>query len=186
MNEGEIRTLIRREIREAMAPIFMAMNISNESSSRSTIKRFSTEGPIPNTRNIQPYGFSSRAPANTPCFTIPVAGDPTHLIMPGHFDENKPTTNDGEAILYDQYGHIIYLSQTKMQFGSKSSANPMMLGDIVQTLLSQMLEYIATHVHVGNFGYDTSVPTNATDFTNLKASPVDDSKIISAKCYTEK
>lgn len=186
MTEADIRLLIRREIMEVLAPILMGKIISNESNNRSTMRRMPSEAPLANLRNIQPYGVSSRAPAGTSCLTIPVAGDPTHINIAGHFDESRPTTKDGECILYDANGHIIYLSESKMQFGSKSSANPMMLGDIVLKLLSDLLELIANHRHVGNLGYQTSEPLTQMQFLQLKESPVDDEKIISNKCFTEK
>jgi hypothetical protein len=186
MVESEIKALIRKEVRQALAPILMALVVSNEDSNRSTVQRMPSEPAIGNLRNIQPYGYSSRAPVGTTCLATPVANDPTHLNMLGHFDSNRPTTEDGETLIYDAYTHIIYLSQDKMQFGSKASANPMMLGDIVQSCLSQFLELVANHTHVGNLGYATSVPQTQEDFLNLKASPVDNSDIISAKCFTEK
>ena len=186
MKEADIKALIRKEVREVLAPVLMALVVSNKDNNRTTAQRMPSEPAINNLRNIQPYGHSSRAPAGTSCLVAPIANDPTHLNMLGHFDSNRPTTNDGESILYDAYGHIIYLSQTKMQFGSKASANPMMLGDIVQACLSQFLELTANHVHIGNLGYNTSIPQTSSDFLALKSSPVDDSKIISDKCFTEK
>lgn len=186
MIESEIKALIRREVREALAPILMAVVTSNQDSNRTTAQRMQAEPPIGNMRNIQPYGYSSRAPVGTPCLVTPAAHDPTHLNMTGHYDEGRPTTEDGESILYDAYGHIVYLSQTKMQFGSKTSANPMMLGDIVQAMLSSFLQDVSVHKHIGNLGYYTAVPDNATAYTDLKASPVDDGAIISDKTFTEK
>ena len=186
MMEDDLRNMIRKEIREMLAPILLGFIVSNESNMTSTIKRMQSEGPIARTRNIQPFGISSRAPTNTTCLTIPISGDPTHLIMVGHYDSNKPSCNDSETILYDAYGHLIYLSQNKMQFGSKTSANPMMLGDIVQTLFENILDKIAAHRHIGNLGYQTSPPDNATEFEALKASPVQDGSIISSKAFTEK
>ena len=186
MTDSEIRSMIRREIKEVLAPILMATLVSNESSLRSSASRFKGDSPVGNLRNIQPFGFSSRAPANTDCLIIPVAGDPSHLNMVGHFDKTRPEVDaDGQSIMYDAFGHIIFLSENKMQFGSKSSLNPMMLGDIVQNLLSNFLDKTATHLHTGNLGYLTTAPTNAEDFENLKSSPVDDGKIISHKCFTE-
>lgn len=187
MTESEIRRLIRAEIREALAPIMMGFVVSNENVQRSTMKRTSMEGPTPNVRNIQPFGISSKAPPATEALFVPVNGDPTHVNMVGHFDKAKPeVTKDGETSLYDSFGHEVYLSENKMQFGSQASANPMMLGDVVQQLFSTLLELIASHNHIGNLGYPTGVPSNAAQFTELKASPVDDGAIISDKCFTEK
>lgn len=182
MNESDIIRLVRRVIRQELAPILLGSVVSNQDQNRTTIQHFATSSPIPKLRNIQPYGVASRAPPGTACLTIPIDGDPTHLNMVGHFDQSRPSMANGETILYDAFGHIVYLSDTKMQFGSKTSANPMMLGDIVQTLLSEMLELIADHVHPAP-GYP---PNNFEEFLDLKESPVDDGAIISDIAFTEK
>jgi hypothetical protein len=187
MTEAEIIRLVKQIVREELAPILMANVVSNESQLRSTIQRFSTDSEISNLRNIQPYGVSSRAPVGTSCLVIPVDGNPSHLNMVGHFDSAKPSTQDGEFILYDAYGHEVYLSQSKMQFGSKNSANPMMLGDIVQTLLGGVMDAIAQHQHLDQSGTSlTMPPNNAAAFEAFKASPIMDGGIISSKCFTEK
>lgn len=182
MTDGELRRMIRDIIRQELTTISMAFVNSNQSNQRSTIQRFKNDGPIPNIRSIQPFGISSRAPKDTDAVVAGVGGDVTHLIMLGHFDKSKPTGQDGETLLYDAFGHVVYLSQDKLQFGSKSSENPMMLGDLVQDFLSQLLEKIAEHTHPAP-GYP---PTNAAEFTALKASPVDDGTLVSDKAFTEK
>lgn len=187
MTDGEIRALIRREIREALTPIMMGFIESNESVQRSTIRRMSMEGAITNVRSIQPFGFSSKAPPKTEGLMIPVNGDATHINMVGHFDKDKPSVQtDGESLMYDSFGHMVYLSEAMMQFGSKNSANPMMLGDIVQELFSTMLELISNHVHIGNLGYPVGAMSTKSELVQLKASPIDDGAIISDKCFTEK
>jgi len=187
MEEYEIIRLIRQVIKQELAPILMGSVVSNESSSRSTIQRFATESPIGNLRSIQPYGVSSRAPAGTQGLIVPVRSDPTHLNLVGHFDEGKPTTNDGETILYDAYGHVIYLSQTKMQFGSKSSAQNMVLGQIFKTAFAKaLLDQLQLETHTGNLGYPTSVPNNAAQYLEIENSPIDDNAILSDKAFTEK
>ena len=186
ISDAEVREIVKREIREALAPIMMGFIVSNENVQRATIKRMSMEGPIPNARSIQPFGFSSKAPVGTEGLMVPVNGDPTHVNMVGHFDKHKPEVNEGESAQYDEFGHLVYLSESMMQFGSKNSANPMMLGDVVQQLFSNMLELIANHVHIGNLGYPVGAMSTKAQLTELKASPVDDGAIISDKCFTEK
>jgi len=187
MTENETKEFIRREIKYAISSILMGIDVSNQDNLRSTIKRVPTESPIKNTRSIQPFGLSSRAMPETECLIVPVNGDPTHLNMVGHFDKSKPTCEDGESMLYDAYGHVIYLSQSKMQFGSKTSANPMMLGDIVKKLFSDLLQLIIDHQHISSVpGYLSAPPFTATQFQLLKTSPVEDDKIISDKCFVEK
>lgn len=186
MTDSEIRQLIKETIRHELTQIMMGLVNSNQSNQRSTIQRFKTDGPIPNARSIQPFGVSSRAPKDTDSVIAGVGGDVTHLIMLGHFDKNKPETEDGETILYDAYGHIIYLSQDKIQIGSKSSDENLVLGQVFKELAKQWLQIDSEHDHIGNMGYKTSPPTQAADYLDLKASPVEDELVLSDVSFTEK
>ena len=182
MTESEIIQLVKRVVAEAIAPILMSTVTKNTDQFRTSVQRFPSDPGVNGLRNIQPFGLSSRAPAGTSALVVPVSGDASHLNVVGHFDANKPSENDGETILYNAFGQMVYLSDGKLQFGSKASANPMMLGDLVQTLLSNFLELYIAHSHAAP-GYP---PTNAADATTLKASPVDDGTLVSDKAFTEK
>lgn len=186
MTESEAIRLIRRVIRQELAPILLGSIVSNQDQNRSTVQRFSTDSQVPKLRNIQPYGVASRAPAKTPALIIPIDGDPTHLNMVGHFDESRPSMQDGETILYDAFGHIVYLSESKMQFGSKASDENMVLGKVFKQWAHDLLTQLAAEMHIGNMGYNTSVPTNASQYDALKASPIDDATILSDIAFTEK
>ena len=182
MNEGQIVEMIRQIIRQELAPILMGVVVSNESEARSTIKRFPNESPRKNIRSVLPYGLATKAPAGTQAFIIPAGGDQTNQNLVGHFDEKRPPVADGEVALYDAYGHVLYLSNGKIQLGSEASDENMVLGKVLKTFLSELLQDIATHTHPG-IG---SPPSNSADFISLKASPVDDSKILSDVSFTEK
>lgn len=186
MTESDVITLVRKILRKELVPTLMGVLVSNQDQLRITMQRFASEGSIPNLRNIQPFGVASRAPAGTALLVSPVGNDPSHLNVIGAFDANRPSLEDGESMLYDAYGHIVYLSQSKMQFGSKSSSENMVLGQVFKTMMDTLLTAIATHTHIGNLGYQTTPPDNAADFTNLKASPIDDDAILSDKAFTEK
>ena len=72
-----------------------------------------------------------------------------------------------------------------MRFGSKTSASPMVLGDIIKQCLSSFMNAYALHTHVGNLGFPTAPPDNAATVTALKADPIDNGAINSTKCFTE-
>ncbi len=186
MSDSDIIRLIKQTVTDMLAPILMGAVVSNDTQTRSTVQRFNSEAPIPGLRNIQPFGVSSKALPQTSALIIPIAGDPSHLNMVGHFDEAKPTGQDGETLLYDAYGHIIYLSQTKMQFGSKASAENMVLGQVFKTFMDNLLTQLQNETHIGNLGYETSVPVNAPQYEALQESPIDDDAILSDKAFTEK
>lgn len=186
MDEAEFGRLIREIVRQEIANVTMANVAANSSQTRITAKRFANDGEIQNVRNVQPFGVSSRPTPGMQSLLIPVGGHITNYSAVGQFDEGRPTGTDGETFLYDAYGHIVYLSQTKMQFGSKASDENMVLGKVFKKLVHDWLTADEAQTHVGNFGYPTSVPVNVADYTALKASPVDDLKVLSDKAFTEK
>lgn len=139
MTESDIIALIKRVVKQELAPIMMASVVSNESNNRSTLNRFASDANIPNARNIQPYGLSSRAPAGKSCLIIPVDGQPTHLNMVGHFDETRPGCEDGETVLYGADGQlIIFKNGGTIHQGSPSADEPVVLGNVLLMLLTKM------------------------------------------------
>lgn len=183
MTEQQIIGLIRRVIRQELSPILMGSIVSNESDTRSTIKRYPNESPRDDIRSVQPFGLASKAPAGTQAFIVPAGFDRTNQNIIGHFDEtNKPALNDGEVALYDAYGHVLYLSNGKIQLGSEASSENMVLGQVFKQFASDLLDALATHTHPG-IG---SPPSNMSKFTALKSSPVQDEKILSSISFTEK
>lgn len=181
MTEAELIRIIKRVVKQEMAPILMALVNSNESNTRSTLQRFATDSPTPNVRSIQPFGLSSRAPIGMDSLMLPINGDPTNQTMIGQYDKNKPTCEDGESILYNAFGQMVYLSDGKIQIGSKSANQNLVLGQIFKTFADSLLSAIATHTHPG-IGFP---PSNAATFTGLKASPIDDEAILSQENFTE-
>ena len=200
MNESEVRNLIRHEVRSFLTQVMLGEVVSNESEQRSTARRTGNEGPISKIRNIQPFGISSRAPAGTGGVLVPVNGDPTHLLLMGHFDTSKPACDDGDTILYDAHGNKISLINgeikalteklavisSTIKLGSEGSSNPLVLGDLLMEFLSDLLDLIIAHDHYGNLGFPTSPPRNAANFTAKKSSPVNDGTLVSGKSFTEK
>jgi hypothetical protein len=81
---------------------------------------------------------------------------------------------------------MVYLSNGKIQVGTKASASPLVLGDIFKTFMTSFLEQYIAHTHVGNLGYETSPPITASDTTELLTSPIEDSAILSDLAFTEK
>ena len=154
MNEADIIRLVRQVIRQEIAPIMMARVVSNESKNRSTLKRFESDAPFGNIRNIQPYGISSRAPKSTQALVIPVAGDITHQNMVGHFDEGRPSVADGESILYGADGQVVFMKTGgSIHQGSKTANEPVVLGNILKTTLNNILKAFIDNQNL--LGYDS-------------------------------
>lgn len=192
MNEAMIRKIIREMIQLELAPILMASVVSNTDQNRAVIRRFSSEGPIPNLRSIQPFGISSRAPAGTQGLVIPVNGDPTHLNLVGHFDTAKPACDDGETVLYGADGQVIYLkSGGTIHQGTEAADEPVVLGTVLQTFADNLLE---SFLQTGIVGYDSFglpvylSPDIAETMTTEKANHVDnpDTNFLAQKNFVER
>lgn len=182
MTEGQVRGVIRKVIRQELAQILLGSTTANKDQFYSSVQRFD-ETPIDNNRKILPFGISSRAPVGTQGLVVPVNGDPTHLVVVGDFDANRPTLNDGESMLYDQFGHVVYCSESKIQIGTKAAAENFVLGQVFKTFANNLLQAIAEHTHIGNLGYETSPPDNAEAFVELQASPINDEEILSDQIF---
>jgi hypothetical protein len=214
MTESDAIRLVKQVVREALAPILLGTVVSNQSQTTTTMQRFSSEPPVGKLRNVQPYGLSSRAPAGTPGLIIPVDANATNLILAGTYDPSKPTTEDGESILYDAYGHVIYMSQEQVSLGSKTASQNLVLGQIFKTFCDNLLGQLQTAmtdlatamadistltVTCSAPGFPSSPPINAAAFvalqaqfeaieaqlTALQSSPIDDESILSDVVYTE-
>lgn len=179
MNESEIIALIKRILRKEIAQILMGTITSTNDSQRGSMQRFATEGQIGGLRMIQPYGFACRPPAGTPALISPVASDPTHLNIVGQFDLNRPTLNDGEAIIYNEFGQMIYMENGKIRIGSKTSNHNFFLGDLANTFLGSLIDLIVAHTHAA----PGAPPTNVSDFNNLKSNNISNNSLLSTEVF---
>lgn len=182
MEEYDVIRIVRQVLMNELPPIVMGIVQANSDGARTTVTRFYSEPPRSNLRSIAPYGFASKAPPGTQAFIVPAGGDQTNLNVVGHFDPNRPPLGDGEVALYDAYGHALYLSRNKIQLGTEASSENLVLGQVLKTMLSALLDAVANHTHAG-IG---APPTNAAAFTSLKSSPVDDGAMLSNVAFTER
>ena len=136
---------------------------------------------------VQPFGLASNAPDDTVSVVGRVGEHFGARYVLGHRDQNKPKFQaTGETVLYNAFGQQIYLSNGKIQIGTKSSAEPLVLGNVFKTMMDTLLTQLAEHTHIGNLGYNTSPPNNAEEFVQLQESPIDDKSILSNVSFTEK
>ena len=207
MNDSEIRKLIREEIKQAITPILMGFVSSSKNVNRVLVRRMANEGPM-DVRNIQPYGFSSNPPPETQAILVPLNGDPTNMNSLGNYDTARPKAEVGESIIYNNFteklslldgvikaeaAEEINMISERINLGSESATQPLLLGDIVQQLFSDILDLIVAHTHEyviplvpapAQPGI-TTPPSNAGGFDALKTSPVADGMIKSEKSFTE-
>ena len=110
---------------------------------------------------------------------------------------------EGHLVLKAKSGKQLWITSNNKILLSKGDGTPaqnLVLGQVLKTLLSTVLEKLAdlsdkvsTHKHIGNLGYPTGSPLTSGDFADLKGdfdvlkeSPVDDSAILSDIAFTEK
>jgi phage gp45-like len=156
MTEAELLAFLKQYIKQEVAQIMMANVISNKDQNRSSLKRFPSDSPFGNVRNIQPFGMASRAPSGTQCLMIPISGDVTQIVMAGHFDENRPAINDGESVIYGADGQVIFMkSGGTIHQGTQGASSPVVLGDVLKTLMENVLSAFinnASSVSFDGFG----------------------------------
>ncbi len=128
MNEGEVISLIRSELKKSLTIIFAGVTADNTKTHEGVDQLYGSQGKNESIPQIRPYGYASRAPAGTIAVVAKTSYDPRSKILLGHRDISPPAMEQGETVVYDAYGHQIRLEQSAMRFGSATSANPMVLG----------------------------------------------------------
>lgn len=96
---------------------------------------------------------------------------------------------EGDCVLKAKSGKNVWLTSDELINFSRGDAVPtenLVLGQVLKDFLSDLLEKIANHTHVGNNGFPTSPPQDSADYLALKASPVDNEQILSDLSFTEK
>lgn len=189
MTESDIRRLINAEVKRQVNILLFGAAGSNTNQSEDIDQMFPGMPTIAARPVMHPYGVSSRAPAGT----IQVVGRMGEHIgnrtVLGHRDANRPTGNVGESFLYDAYGHIVYLSEDKIQIGSKGADEPFVLGNVFKAMMDTLLEILMEHQHITTVpGVQTTPPSPdfLTRFQAVKQSPIDDKLILSDEIFGEK
>lgn len=118
-------------------------------------------------------------------------------------DKIPNTALTGDLVLRALAGKKAWLTASRINLseGDDEPTEPLMLGDITQSLLSDILQLLknlsillSTHTHVTSApGAATSPPIEAPDFVdysqdfdNIKSDPVDNGAILSNIAFTEK
>lgn len=149
MIDSEILRAIRQEIKKHVNVILPGEAGTNTVESEDIQNLYPSMPQIPQRPVMHPYGVVSRAPKGTIQVTGRVGDHPGARVVMGHRDNKRPTLESGETILYDQFGHIVYLSKTKMQFGSKASDEPMVLGNVNLEFMGKLLDAFLNAPQIG-------------------------------------
>lgn len=89
--------------------------VTNEGGAVSTVQlRMSALQLRDNTTHLQHFGFASSPPIGSDTVHLNLGGDPgqTVIIATGHQTYRLKNLGQGQAALYDQFGHTVILSST--------------------------------------------------------------------------
>lgn len=119
--------------------------------------------------------------------------DEDHAVIVSRFTSRSaslPTQAlDGDSVMAALAGkksHILSDTEILLGRGSADPSENLVLGIIYRAAYSADLDATAKHRHIDSFGYLTRTPDNKATFEALKASPVDDSAMLSDLSKTEK
>lgn len=149
MNDGEIISIIKSEIRKHMTMFFSGLVDSNTNMAESVTQLYGQQDTNVNIPNVRTFGIASRAPEGTIAAVAKTGMDPRSKIIIGHVDQKPPAMNAGETVLYDAYGHEIRIEQKAMKFGSANSNSPMVLGDVLQEYETEVLNAVLQAAQIG-------------------------------------
>jgi len=187
MNRREVVDIVRQEF----AQILMGRVAETDSKGRAKARRFGTETPFENARQIQPFGLTSRPPAPMESLVVPINGDPTHLVLVGQFDGDRPATEVGEAALYGADGQLVYLKTGgHVLIGSKAAAEPAVLGNVLKEFLTTFIDALLNAPQIGQdiIGPVFLDPALRTNLINYKAQYLTNAatNIVAQKTFVER
>lgn len=155
MTESEILQIIDKQIKKQMNIILSGQSEnptidSSGNASEDIQNLFSGMQGITQRPVMHPFGLVSKAPDGT-TQVVARQGDHTgNRIILGHRDGGRPNDfNQGEVVLYNEFGQAIYIREGKIQVGSTNSANPMVLGDILVNFLTALMNDFLNAPQIG-------------------------------------
>ena len=157
MIDGETLTAIRREIKKQLDIILVgtSANATSDGASEDIQEIYPGAATIPGRPKMQPYGFTSRAPAGTLSVVAAQGAGSANRVVLGHrmVPGNAYTlANEGEVMLYDKFGHSIYLQQGKITIDAdtieltKNPTDAISLASLVKGELTKIATAFSTFV----------------------------------------
>lgn len=187
MIDSEIQSYIQREITKQVLIILSGQAGANDSQSENIDNLYPSMPSITGRPVMHPFGMVSRAPNGTISVTARQGDHPGNRMVLGHRDSNRPTVNEGEVILYNQFGQQIYLESGKIHIGKKSTSDPAVVGNELKAFLISLIGWLLTHTHVTSApGAPTSPPQETADLNSIKSDNVTNDKILSQEVFIEK
>lgn len=119
MIDGETLTAIRREITKQLNIILVGStaNATADGTVEDIQNMYTGEVTLTARPKMMPWGLVSRAPAGTMSVVALQGAGPANRVVLGHRvqkTDNLNVANEGEVMLYDNFGHSIYLQKDKI------------------------------------------------------------------------
>lgn len=178
MDSDQIR-FIREEIRKQLNVILHGEAGDNDEQSETINKLFPGMPGITGRPVMHPFGFVSRAVAGTISVIAKVGADIQNRMTIGHRDKNRPTDIDeGETCVYSSSGYRIVWRGSQILIGKGEDLEPAVMGETLRQYLIQMNQQHQVEQHMGNLGFQTSYPLNASEYASLESEFLDNKKIL--------
>lgn len=144
MLDPNLRREIQDEIRQTLMVILPALTGSKTTSQTETIDQLYPGMPeIADRPIMHPYGVVSRAPKGTNSIAARIGEHTSNRMIIGHMDNARKdiSLNEGEVVLYNEFGQQIRLEQDKINLG-KSADEPAVLGNVLVELLGEIMDIL--------------------------------------------
>ena len=137
----DIRREIKEEIKTSMYVLLSSLAGKTTSQAEDIQQLFPEMDTIESRPVVHPYGLCSRAPQGTNSVAARLGEHVNNRIIIGHRDNARKniTLDEGEVILYNQYGQQIRLENKKIKLG-KGASEPAVLGDVLADILGKILD----------------------------------------------
>ncbi len=186
MIDGETVAFIRQEIKRQVNIVIAGLSGNNNSIAEDINSQYPGSPTVPLRPVMHPYGLVSRAPSQTVQVVARVGDHPGNRMVLGHRDAARPSLNQGETILYNQFGQQIYLENGKIHIGTKATSDPAVLGNELKAYILAELGWLKTHTHITSApGAPTSVPVQVSDLDEIQANNIDNEKILSKLVFID-
>lgn len=178
MLDQETRAEIKREIEKNLNIILSGLAGVNTMTAEDITDWFPNAPTITQRPVMHPYGFSSRAPLKTLQVVGQQGSHPGNKLVLGHRDAAAPSVSVGESVQYSVGGYQVVCKNSEILIGKGGVYERAVVGDTLVALLTAILDAVVAHTHLGNLGYPTGVPINASDFTDLITQYLANNKIL--------
>ncbi len=180
MIDAELRKFIEENIRTQLSIILTAQTETSDGKKETFSNMYPGMSSIADRPVMSPYGVASKVPRGTKSVVAQHGDFKGNRIVLGHRDESRPTEDieEGEIVIYAKDGVRVRVKNGSIELGKGGTYQKMVMGDNLKTLLVALIEAIVQHKHIGNLGFPTSPPDNASTFQNLKAQNLDNDKIL--------